>query len=84
MPENGITYTIYIDGPLGTSARNKYGHYGSEIYDEKNPLKAFFETQEEESDVDEDPEKITIGTSMTMSFDPNSKRINGIISEIQL
>ena len=34
---------------IGTSARNKYGNYGAEIYDEKNPLKAFFGTSEEKS-----------------------------------
>ena len=57
---------------LGTSARNKHGNYGTEIYDEKNPLKAFFEVPEEEStgyDDHEDPDLITIGPSM--SFYPN-------------
>ena len=55
---------------IGTSARNKYGNYGTEIYDEKNPLKAFFGTSEEKStDNYEDPELITIGLSM--SFYPN-------------
>ena len=55
---------------IGTSARNKYGNYGAEIYDEKNPLKAFFGTSEEKSTDDyEDPELITIGLSM--SFYPN-------------
>ena len=60
-----------MDGPLGTSAKNKYGNYGTEIYDEKNPLKGFFEVPEESTGYDdyEDPELITIGTFM--SFYPN-------------
>ena len=61
---------IYGWSLIGTSARNKYGNYGAEIYDEKNPLKAFFGTSEEKSTDDyEDPELITIGLSM--SFYPN-------------
>ena len=62
-----------MDGSLGTSARNKCGNYGAEIYDEKNPLKAFFEAPEEEDDQYEDPELISIGSSM--SFYPNCIKI---------
>ena len=66
MPENAITEYIYGWFLLGTSARNKYGNYGTEIYDEKNPLKAFFgATEEKFTDNYEDPELITIGPSMS-------------------